>query len=100
MPGYPASHSCLRLLEADAKFMFDWAEEWILADKQTVKAKGTPVIVFGAYDFDGRRPWLNLAKDSHANDIAAASLNGIVSKYQSEILKEQQNRANVTGGNK
>jgi len=100
MPGYPASHSCLRLLEADAKFMFDWAEEWILADKQTVKAKGTPVIVFGAYDFDGRRPWLNLAKDSHANDISVASLNEIVSKYQSEILKEQQNRANVTGGNK
>ena len=92
MPGYPASHSCLRLLEADAKYMYDWADEWILADKETVKAKGTPVIVYGSFDFDARKPWLNLAKDSHANDIAAETLNGIVTKYQVEILKEQKNR--------
>lgn len=92
MPGYPASHSCLRLLEADAKYMYDWADEWILADKETVKAKGTPVIVYGSFDFDARKPWLNLAKDSHANDIAAETLNGIVTKYQAEILKEQKNR--------
>jgi len=87
LPGYPASHSCLRLLEADAKYMFDWADEWILADKETVKAKGTPVIVYGEYAFEGRRPWLDLAKDSHANDISKEELDQIVHKYQEEILK-------------
>lgn len=96
LPGTPASHSCLRLLEADAKWMFDWAEEWILADKETVKAKGTPVIVYGSYDFEGRKPWLNLAKNSHANDISTETLNEIVGKYQAEILKEQKNRDAVT----
>lgn len=96
LPGTPASHSCLRLLEADAKWMFDWADEWILADKETVKAKGTPVIVYGSYDFEGRKPWLNLAKNSHANDISAETLNEIVGKYQAEIIKEQKNRDAVT----
>ncbi len=98
LPGYPASHSCLRLLEADAKWMYDWADEWILADKETVKAKGTPVIVYGSYDFEGRKPWLDLAKNSHANDISAETLNGIVGKYQAEILKEQKNRETVSAG--
>src|SRR6478672_4771299 len=28
LPGYPASHSCLRMTEKDAKFMYDWADEW------------------------------------------------------------------------
>lgn len=96
LPGTPASHSCLRLLEADAKWMFDWADEWILADKETVKAKGTPVIVYGSYDFEGRKPWLNLAKNSHANDISTETLNEIVGKYQAEILKEQKNRDAIT----
>lgn len=96
LPGTPASHSCLRLLEADAKWMFDWADEWILADKETVKAKGTPVIVYGSYDFEGRKPWLNLAKNSHANDISTETLNEIVGKYQVEILKEQKNRDAIT----
>lgn len=96
LPGYPASHSCLRLLEADAKWMYDWADEWILADKETVKAKGTPVIVYGAYDFEGRRPWLRLAADGHANDIATETLNGVVGKYHQEMIKEQKNRDLVT----
>lgn len=95
LPGYPASHSCLRLLEDDAKFMYDWADEWILADKETVKAKGTPVIVYGAYDFDGRKPWLDLAKDGHANDLVKSDLEKMVSGYQTEILKEQENRLMV-----
>ena len=95
LPGYPASHSCLRLLEEDAKWMYEWADEWILADKETVKAKGTPVIVFGSFNFNGRKPWLDLAKDSHANDISTETLNTLVAQYQVEILKEQDNRKTV-----
>jgi len=96
LPGYPASHSCLRLLEEDAKWMYDWADEWILKDEQTLSAKGTPVIVYGTYDFDGRRPWLELATNNHANDIPKEELNEIVKKYKDEMLKEQQNRSKIT----
>lgn len=94
LPGYPASHSCLRLLEDDARWMFDWADQWVLKDDQNVDAKGTPVIVFGSYDFEGRKPWLNLASNNKANDISKEDLNGVVNKYKAEILKEQENRKN------
>ena len=33
LPGYPASHACVRLLEADAKWIYEWAESWVLADE-------------------------------------------------------------------
>jgi hypothetical protein len=26
--------------------LYDWADQWVLADAETVKVKGTPVIVF------------------------------------------------------
>ncbi|MDP2159279.1 MAG: L,D-transpeptidase [Flavobacterium sp.] len=95
LPGYPASHSCLRLLENDAKWMYDWADEWILKDANTVQAKGTPVIVFGDYDFDGKSPWLALADKPKANDISEKELENLVSKYLSEIIKEQEIREKV-----
>lgn len=95
LPGYPASHSCLRLLENDAKWMYDWADEWILKDANTVQAKGIPVIVFGDYDFDGKSPWLELINKPKSNDINAKELENLVSKYLSEILKEQENRTSI-----
>lgn len=95
LPGYPASHSCLRLLEKDAKWMYDWGEEWILKDENTVEAKGTPVIVFGTFDFEGTKPWYHLASNSHANDIDTGSLNNLIGKYKNEIIKEQKNREEV-----
>lgn len=95
LPGYPASHSCLRLLESDARWMYDWAEEWILKDAKTIAAKGTPVIVFGSYNFEGRSPWLALADNSNANDIDKKELENIVSQYIDEIIKEQENRKKV-----
>lgn len=95
LPGYPASHSCLRLLENDAKWMYDWADEWILKDANTVQAKGIPVIVFGEYDFDGKSPWLALADKAKANDISEKELENLVEKYLSEIMEEQENREKV-----
>ncbi len=91
LPGYPASHSCLRLLEADAKFMYDWADQWVLEDKETVKAKGTPTIVYGDYNFEGKAPWLQLAHNPKANDVNVQELQTLIKKYLNEILKEQEN---------
>ena len=48
LPGYPASHACVRLLEPDAVWFYDWVEEWILApDGLTALARGTPILIFG-----------------------------------------------------
>lgn len=92
LPGYPASHSCLRLQERDAKYLYDWADEWVLLDKQTVKLKGTPVVIFGSYDFDAPKPWYKLVKDRKALNISAAMVEKEVSPFLSKILAEQQKR--------
>lgn len=94
LPGVPASHSCLRLLEKDAKHLYNWADQWVLADAETVKIKGTPVIVFGSYDFDAAKPWLKLVDNPKALAISERELNSLIKPYLSTILKEQKNRKN------
>jgi hypothetical protein len=51
LPVYPASHGCVRLLEGDAKWIYDWAEQWTLSKiDQSVLAFGTPVLIY--YPFE------------------------------------------------
>lgn len=95
LPGYPASHSCLRLQERDAKYLYDWADQWILADKQTVKIKGTPVVIFGSYDFDAAKPWYSLVKDSKALNLSEATIEKEVKPHLTQILAEQAKREAV-----
>jgi hypothetical protein len=95
MPGYPASHSCLRLVEADAKYLYHWADQWVLADRTTVQVKGTPVIVFGNYDFHAPKPWLKLVGNPHALDISEEEMEQITEPFLNEILTEQENRENL-----
>lgn len=96
LPGYPASHSCLRLLMNDAKFMYNWADQWILnKGGATVKANGTPVIVFGDYQWGGKKPWKNLILDPKSNDISVQELNNIINPHLEKILEEQRNREEV-----
>ena len=92
LPGYPASHSCLRLLEKDAKFLYKFADEWILKDKENVKVKGTPVIVFGSYDFDGPKRWLQLASDPKALNISESEIETETKPFLKEILENQNLR--------
>ena len=90
LPGYPASHSCLRLQEKDARFLYDWVDQWVLGDKETVLLKGTPVIVFGSYNFDCPKPWLQLVTNPHALDISTAEIQNQTTAYLNTILQEQQ----------
>lgn len=92
MPGYPASHSCLRLLEQDAKFLYKWADEWVLADKETVKVKGTPVIVFGSYNFDSPKSWFQLVNNPKALDISVSDIEKATMPHLNSIINEQKNR--------
>ncbi len=96
LPGYPASHSCLRLLEKDAKFLYNWADQWILEDKETVLVKGTPVVVFGSYDFDAPKPWLQLVQNPKALDISEAEVEKQSTAFLKTILDQQKIRENYT----
>ena len=97
LPGYPASHSCLRLTVDDAKFLYNWADQWILnKGGATVKANGTPVIVFGDYKWGGKKPWKNLSTDAKANDISVEEMDKIIEPDLAKILEEQTKREKVT----
>jgi hypothetical protein len=94
LPGYPASHSCLRLLEKDAKMLYTFADQWVLENDQKVALKGTPVIVFGSYDFDAPKPWFALPKNPTALTISEAEIEKVIAPYLSIIIKEQAKREN------
>lgn len=56
LPGRPASHSCVRLLERDARWLFEWGEPWTESEGAILET-GTPVFIVGQYNFDAPPPW-------------------------------------------
>lgn len=95
LPGYPASHSCLRLQEKDAKLLYNWADQWVLQGQDNLLAKGTPVIVFGTYNFDGPKPWWQLVTDPGVLRISETEVEHILSPYRDSIMSAQTRRALV-----
>lgn len=92
LPGYHASHSCMRLLEKDAEWMYAWGEQWILDEKGTkILAKGTPVIIFGEPNFK-TKPWRELLKSPKANDYSEEQINNEIQPFLEEILLQQKMR--------
>ncbi len=95
MPGYPASHSCVRMFATDAEWIYNWADQWIVADDdQTVLASGTPVIVFGTYAYGKTAPWKNLSKDPEATTLSQSEVEKALSPSLSTIQEKQQQRIN------
>lgn len=91
LPGFHASHSCMRLLEEDAEWLYHWADQWILTNQgQTVLAQGTPVLVFGDTDFKSR-PWLKLSENPKATHYSSKEMNKLITPFLSTILREQDN---------
>jgi hypothetical protein len=61
LPGYPASHACVRLLLRDAQWLYGWGEQWGLDDsRREVMTAGTPVLILGVYPFGSPPAWLSL----------------------------------------
>jgi hypothetical protein len=61
LPGYPASHACVRMLLRDAQWLYGWGEQWSLDDSRRVVTKpGTPVLILGTYPFGAPPAWLSL----------------------------------------
>jgi lipoprotein-anchoring transpeptidase ErfK/SrfK len=75
LPGYPASHACVRLVEADALWIYNWAESWVLADQgRRIEVYGTPVLVFGDYDFASPGPWTRMVENPAAATVEIAEI--------------------------
>jgi hypothetical protein len=61
LPGYAASHACVRLLQRDAQWIYAWGDQWQLsADKRSVDVPGTPVLIIGAFGHGEVPPWTSL----------------------------------------
>ncbi|KQS91822.1 L,D-transpeptidase [Chryseobacterium sp. Leaf394] len=96
LPGYPASHSCLRLLMKDAQWLYSYADTWILnPGGATTKAKGTPVMVYGDYKWGGQKPWRKLLSDPNGNNISVQQMEALLSPHVEKMVKEQTNREKV-----
>lgn len=94
LPGYPASHSCLRLLAEDAKWLYDWADQWILENEQLV-AQGTATIVYGEYPWGERRPWKHLLENPKINDYTVEQMTAIIQLHIDKIIEKQEQRIAV-----
>lgn len=93
LPGYPASHSCARLLEKDAEWIYYWADQWILSkDGSNIQAYGTPVIIYGKYNFRKAPPWKSLPENSGADKIDTLELNNFVKNYIPIIIQRTNQR--------
>jgi hypothetical protein len=93
MPGYPASHACLRLKEEDAIWFYNWADQWILSpDEQKIEIYGTPVIIYDEYDFESTPPWKYLVVEPEITRQKETELNELINKYLKEILEKQSKR--------
>lgn len=95
MPGYPASHACIRLLENDAQWLYSWAEQWILTkDGEQIRAYGTPVIIFDNYKYGTPPPWKRLTIDPDAQNIEIAKIDSLLDKHLDSI-KERYNEREI-----
>jgi hypothetical protein len=93
LPGYPASHGCVRLLESDAKWVFDWADQWILSKPENRPlAYGTPVIIFDEYAYGQTPPWKNLSADPKAASVSSDEIEKLLNKNLPVIAAWSQER--------
>ena len=61
LPGYAASHACVRLLERDAQWLYGWGEQWrISANGREVLQPGSTVVILGDYGHGNPAPWTSL----------------------------------------
>jgi hypothetical protein len=92
LPGRPASHSCVRLQEDDAMWLYDWLEPWRIGqDRRVILEHGTAVVIFGRYAFHEPPPWRRLAADSTATHVTTAEVEQALERYLPPV------RASVPG---
>ena len=63
MPGFAASHSCVRQFLSDAEWLYNWGNGVRLdSNRKQLPFSGTPVIILGMPDYDRKKggPWFDL----------------------------------------
>jgi hypothetical protein len=86
LPGRPASHSCVRLLEDDAIWIHGWVGSWRLGGRPgQILEHGTPVVIFGSYAYDARPPWTLLPADSTATIVPPAEVADALAPHLAEL---------------
>jgi hypothetical protein len=96
LPGYPASHGCVRLLEEDAKWIYDWADQWTLSKTdRSVIAFGTPVVIFGDYKYGEKPLWKRLGDDPSAAGISIAESETALNQHLTAIAIKARARRPV-----
>lgn len=98
LPGYPASHACVRLSKEDAMWFYNWCQQWILKDKgKGIQAYGTPVVIFGEYAFGKTKPWKQLTQNKTATEITDAELKSVTEEFMPLIIQRQMQRDSLVG---
>jgi hypothetical protein len=96
MPGIPASYGCVRLLAEDARWLYDWADPWIASrDPAIPRAWGTPVVVFGDYDYGNPPPWHRLEEDPTAASVDSEEIARALDPYLWVLEKRRLERVAV-----
>jgi lipoprotein-anchoring transpeptidase ErfK/SrfK len=92
LPGYPASHACVRLNLTEAEFLYDWAQQWELTSNgKYLHKNGTPFMVYGEYDYDAPAPWLQLAANNKSNEILESELRTL-ENYKAAYDADEKNK--------
>lgn len=75
LPGYPDSHSCVRLAADDSEWIYRWCRSWVLSpDQRTVLHEGTPVVIFGTYAWGSPRPWRRIVEEPSFGQLSPDEL--------------------------
>jgi len=83
----------VRLLEEDAKWIYDWTEQWMLSKvDQSILAFGTPVVIFGDYTYGKRPVWTRLAEDPGATRISIAEIENALNQHLATIATKARAR--------
>lgn len=94
LPGYPASHGCVRLYRDDANWLYHWADQWVVENAK-ISVHGTPVVIFGEYPYGQGKPWLMLAEDMNAMEITSTQLSSEMGEFLPIIIERQVKRDSV-----
>ncbi len=100
LPGFPASHACVRLLENDADWIYHWADQWVVtADGEKIIVYGTPVIIYGKYNYKARKPWRLLPTEPEKAMINKMELESEIQKHIFTIITRQEDRDTILAVN-
>lgn len=93
LPGYPASYGCIRLLRDDAYWLYHWVDLWVPSSNPRVpRIYGTPVVVFGEYDYDSPPPWEKLHQNPAAASVLLPEIQEVLEKYLPAIEERTRER--------